>query len=183
MRILYWSAFPTVLLCFAVWPLLQVSAALICLRLPDRFYSPGSFLFRTHRFERDGRIWDTVFAVSRWKHLLPDGSAVLKKNTFRKKNLSSFSDEYLTRFLTESARGELTHWLAVFPFWVFGFFAPPGVPWMMLGYALLANIPCIIAQRYNRPRIMRILDMRKARRSAENTPPQAQRERTGSEAK
>lgn len=163
MRILYLSSFPTILLCFAVWPLLQVSAALICLRLPDRFYSPGSFLFRTHRFERDGRVWDTIFAVSRWKHLLPDGSAVLKNNSFRKKKLASFSDEYLTRFLTESARGELTHWLAIFPFWVFGFFTPPEVPWMMFGYALLANIPCIIAQRYNRPRIKRILEMRRAR--------------------
>jgi glycosyl-4,4'-diaponeurosporenoate acyltransferase len=154
----------TVLLCFIVWPLLQVSAALLCLKLPDRFFSPDAFLYKVRRFEQGGRLYDKVFRVSRWKHLLPDGGRVWNKRGFKKKNLESFSKENLERFQIESARGELTHWLAIVPFWVFWFFTPPVVPWIMLAYALAVNAPCIIAQRYNRPRIGRLQSKRNSRR-------------------
>jgi len=157
MRVIYLSTPWTLLLCFIVWPVLQVSAALFCLALPNRLLSVRSFFFRTHAFEKGGRIYDRIFRVSRWKHLLPDGGTVLNKNGFRKKHLDSFSEENLTRFLTESVRGELTHWLAILPFWVFGFFAPPEIIWYMLAYAIFANVPCIIAQRYNRPRVERLI--------------------------
>ena len=92
--------------------------------------------------------------------MLPDGGSIWGKKGFKKRQLADLSNENLNRFLTESARGELTHWLAIFPFWVFGFFAPPQVVWMMLVYALLINLPCIMAQRYNRPRIRRLLKKR-----------------------
>ncbi len=157
MRLIFLPDVLTIILCFIVWPVLQVGAALICLNLPDRWFSPNSSFFHAHAFEKDGRIYDRVFRVTRWKHLLPDGGMVWKKRGFRKKKLESFSEENLNRFLVESSRGEMTHWLAIFPFWVFWFFTPPIVPWIMLFYALLVNLPCIIAQRYNRPRVQRLL--------------------------
>ena len=164
MRIIFLPSVWTILLCFIVWPVLQITAALICFYLPDRVFSQESFFFRPHRFERDGRIYDRVFRVRRWKHLLPDGGVVWKKRGFKKKHLESFSEENLHRFLIESARGELTHWLAIFPFWLFWLFTPPNVPWMMLAYALLVNLPCIIAQRYNRPRVQQLLRRMKKNR-------------------
>ena len=157
MRLIFLSDELTIILCFVVWPVLQVGAALICLNLSDRYFSPESFFFRTRCFEKEGRIYDRIFRVSRWKHLLPDGGMIWKKRGFKKKKLDSFSEVNLNRFLVESARGEMTHWLAIFPFWVFWFFTPPIVPWIMLIYALMINIPCIIAQRYNRPRVHRLL--------------------------
>ena len=147
----------TLALCFAVWPVLQVTAALLCLLLPDRFYSPDSFLFRLHRWEDGGRFYERLFHVKRWKHLLPDGAAAWKTRGYQKKHIDDFSAKNLKRFLVESARGELTHWLAILPFWVFGFFVPPAVVALMLLYALAVNMPCIIVQRYNRPRIKRML--------------------------
>jgi len=119
--------------------------------------SPDSFLFKTRRFEKEGRIYYRVFKVNRWKHLLPDGGAILKKRGFKKKKIENFSKAYLTRFANESARGELTHWLAIPPFVIFGFFTPPYVIWCMLVYALLINTPCIIVQRYNRPRVLKLI--------------------------
>ncbi len=157
MRVFFLPDVITIILCFLVWPVLQVSAALISLYLPDRYISPDSFFFRAHRFEKEGRIYDNVFRVSRWKHLLPDGGTIFKKHGFSKKKLVSISKEYLNRFLVESARGELVHWLAILPFWIFGFFTPSRVIWYMLGYSLLINLPCIIVQRYNRPRIKKLL--------------------------
>ncbi len=164
MQIIFLSEALTIILCFLVWPVLQVGAALICLNMPDRCFLPDGFFFRTHRFEKGGQLYDRIFKVSRWKHLLPDGGMVCKKRGFKKKRLDSFTEDNLNRFLVESARGELTHWLAILPFWIFGFFAPARVIWYMLLYALLINIPCIIAQRYNRPRVHRLLSRVMTRR-------------------
>jgi glycosyl-4,4'-diaponeurosporenoate acyltransferase len=164
MQIIFLTSSWTILLCFIVWPLLQVSAAFICLKLPERTFSSQSLLFRTYDFENGGRLYDRIFRVSKWKHLLPDGGMIWSKKAFRKKKLDSFSDESLTKFLIESGRAELTHWLAILPFWVFGFFAPARVIWYMLAYALIVNLPCIITQRYNRPRVQKLLYNRKNQR-------------------
>ncbi len=157
MRVIFLNRPVTILLTFILWGIIQVAAALICLHLPDRFFAPDSALFRSRRFEQEGTLYLRVFAVHRWKHLLPDGGAAWKKKGFQKKRLDNTGAVNLNRFLVESARGEMTHWLAILPFWVFGFFTPGYVLWMMLAYALVINLPCIIVQRYNRPRIHRLL--------------------------
>jgi glycosyl-4,4'-diaponeurosporenoate acyltransferase len=141
----------------ALWFVFQVGAALIALNTPDRRLRPDAILFRTRRWEHEGRAYDKLLAVRRWKGLLPDGGAAWKKRGYRKKSLTDLSQENLERFILESARAELTHMLAIVPFWVFGFFAPPNVIWIMLAYALAVNLPCIIAQRYNRPRVRALL--------------------------
>ena len=142
---------------FVVWLVLQTGAALIALRVPDDRLNPDAFLFRTRRWEQEGRVYDRFLAVRRWKGLLPDGGAAWKRRGYRKKNLTDLSQKNLERFIRESARAELTHLFAVAPFWVFGFFAPPNVIWIMLAYALAVNLPCIVAQRYNRPRVRALL--------------------------
>lgn len=157
MQLIHLPRAGSILLCFLVWPVLQIAAAVFCLYLPDRFFSPDSFWFRTRPFENGGTLYESLFHISRWKRLLPDGAALCKKRGYPKKTLRDFSPQNLQRFLVETCRGELTHWLAIFPFWVFVFFTPPGVVWIMFGYALLVNLPCIFAQRYNRPRIMHLL--------------------------
>ncbi len=161
MRLIFLSDGWTVVLCFVSWGFLQITAALICLNIPDRYYSTDSWFYRSHRFEQGGKIYARVFKVHRWKHLLPDGGAIFKKRGFKKRSLENFSKENLNRFLIESSRGEMTHWLAIFPFWLFAFFTPPHVVWIMLAYALAVNMPCIIAQRYNRPRVKRLLESMK----------------------
>jgi len=157
MQILFLPEWATVVLFFIVWLVLQVGAALIALRVPDGRLNPDAFLFRTRPWENDGRIYDRLFAVRRWKGLLPDGGAAWKRRGYRKKKLTDLTQENLERFLLESARAELTHLLAIAPFWVFGFFAPPSVIWIMLMYALAVNLPCVVAQRYNRPRVRALL--------------------------
>jgi glycosyl-4,4'-diaponeurosporenoate acyltransferase len=117
----------------------------------------GFYGVRTAGNAAGGSI-ETLFRVRRWKHLLPDGGGVWKKRGYKKRTLTDHSKENLRRFLIESARGELTHWLGILPFWVFSLFAPPSVIWIMLAYALAVNLPCIIAQRYNRPRVAALME-------------------------
>jgi glycosyl-4,4'-diaponeurosporenoate acyltransferase len=157
MRIFYFGNLFTLLLCFSLWGILQLGAALFCLSLPDRLFSPDRLFCRPFRWENNGEVYETLLHVKSWKHLLPDGAAAWRKRGYRKRSLTDFSEENLQRFLIESARGELSHWLAIAPFWLFGFFAPFYVVWIMLAYALAVNFPCIVAQRYNRPRIQALL--------------------------
>lgn len=161
MQVVFLSPLWMLVLFFTAWPILQVLAALIALIIPDKAYRYDSFFYRSHRFEKEGKLYDSLFAIKKWKHLLPDGGSILKKRGFKKKNLTDYSEANLKKFLVESARGELTHWLAVIPFWIFGFFAPFYMIFIMLAYALIVNLPCIIVQRYNRPRIIRILNKMK----------------------
>ena len=153
MQIFFLSTPVTILLFFAIWGIVPLLLAYLCLQIPDRFFEPTHFLWRTHGFEQDGRLYEKVFHIRSWKHLLPDGGGVWKKRSYKKKNLTDYSEANLHRFLIETSRGELVHWLGILPFWVFGLFAPPAVIWIMLLYALVVNVPCIIAQRYNRPRV------------------------------
>lgn len=157
MRFIYLSDPVTILLCFVLWPVLQIGAALLCLVLPDSVFSSDNFLFRDYSFENGGAIYQSLFRVRSWKNHLPDGGKVWDKNALSKTRLDSLEADHLQIFLIESSRAELTHWLAILPFWVFAFFTPPIVPWIMLVYALIANLPCIIAQRFNRPRVHRLL--------------------------
>ncbi|MEA4869415.1 MAG: hypothetical protein VB062_02110 [Christensenella sp.] len=157
MQVFYPSQWVMILLFIAIWAVVPLLFALLCLRLPNRLFEPDCFFWRSFRWEKGGKIYDQVFHIRRWKHLLPDGGGVLKKQGYHKRNLTDYSEENLHRFLIEASRGELTHWLGILSFWVFGLFAPPSVIWMMLLYALLVNLPCIIAQRFNRPRIYAFL--------------------------
>lgn len=163
MRIFYLPDLISILLCFVIWPVFQVSAALLCKRLPDRFLNPDSLFFRTHRWEQAGRFYERFLRVKKWKGLLPDGGAAFKDG-YRKKHLSDLSEKNLERFLVESCRAELTHLIAIPPFIIFGFVVPPFVIPIMLLYALTVNAPCVAAQRYNRPRVAALLEKRRLKR-------------------
>ncbi len=160
MQVIFLPTEITILICFLIWPVMQVSSALFCLKIKDTSLNYESFFYRSHTWEDNGRIYKKLFRVNLWKNHLPDGGAFMK-NGFRKKNLESFSVNNLEKFLVESCRAELTHWLGVIPFWIFGLFTPPRVVFYMFIYALFMNMPCIIAQRYNRPRIKRLISIRK----------------------
>ncbi len=157
MQVFFWSSGVTIALFFAVWAVTPLLFGWISLLLPDRWLEPKLPLWRARRWERDGRFYERVFRIKSWKHLLPDGGAFFQKRGYKKRNLNDYSEDNLRRFLIESARAELMHWLAISPFWVFGLFAPGYVIWIMLAYALAFNLPCILAQRYNRPRIHALL--------------------------
>ncbi len=145
-----------ILLCGLVWLILQSLTAAISRWLPDRFFKAGQGLYKTRSWERKGQVYHALFRIRRWKHWLPDGGAIVPGG-YAKKHLTDYSKDNLLKFLNESCRAEFSHWLAVAPFWVFGLFAPPGVIPVMLAYALAVNLPCILAQRFNRPRIERVL--------------------------
>lgn len=157
MQIFYPDKLTAVALCFFLWFVFQVLSAYICFKIPDRFFAEDNAVFRARRFEKEGLFYRKYLIVHKWKKLLPDGGAVIR-NGYSKRHLNCFSVECLERYLIESRRGEMTHWLAILPFWIFGLFAPFYIVPIMLLYSLVVNMPCIIAQRYNRPRISELIN-------------------------
>jgi glycosyl-4,4'-diaponeurosporenoate acyltransferase len=156
MQILFIPKPLAIIICFILWPVLQIGAAVVCHKLPERFLSYSSSFYRSHGWEKGGEIYRRIFRVHKWKRLLPD-SADFIKGSYRKKSLDGITKESLKKHLLESCRAEMTHWLAIPFFWVFGLFSPPRVILYMLIYAIAVNLPCIITLRYNRPRIVKLL--------------------------
>ncbi len=134
--------------------------ALIVGRLPEKIFSTKNPLFKSYSFEQGGKFYERYFFIKRWKGYLPDGSAITGVG-LKKKHLIDRSPEGLKLYIKESCKAELIHALAIPPFIFFGFFCPLQVVPLMLLYALAVNLPCLITQRYNRPRVERVLSYRK----------------------
>ena len=94
--------------------------------------------------------------------MLPDGAA-LRKNGFSKKHMAQTDPAYLKRFISETKRAELIHLFSIIPLWVFGFWMKPIWVLYLLLFSTLINLPCILAQRYNRPRLEHLLALAEER--------------------
>jgi len=137
------------------WPAIHLSISSIFLHLPLKGFANDSWLTTPRRWERDGHLYRNSFAVRRWKAFLPDGAPWL--GGFAKKELGSHDPAYLARFLLETRRAELAHWCMFCCLPVFFLWNPPWACCLMTVYALAANLPCIVAQRYNRIVLQRLL--------------------------
>ncbi|MBN2351340.1 MAG: hypothetical protein JXD23_02140 [Spirochaetales bacterium] len=136
----------------AAWLVVHLAAAWSCSLAPRRWFDARAFPYRHRRWERDGRFYQTAFRVRAWKSRLPD------LGKFRKKRLASGSREYLGKFVEETCRAELTHFIVILAVPLFVIWNNWLAAACMVPYVLLENLPCVIAQRYNRGRILRILD-------------------------
>lgn len=125
-------------------------------RLPSARFQPHSFLYRKRGWEKDGLTYEQLFHVRKWKDRLPDGAAWL--SGFAKSSLQSRDPEYLREFQIETRRGEFSHWIQMLVISAFIIWNPFPANLIILVYALLSNLPCIISQRHTRHRLERLLD-------------------------
>lgn len=135
------------------WLIIHVVLSYICLRLPDSFY-------KSEKSAIDLKKWELklykIVGIRKWKTILPDGGGVFRGG-FRKKELKTLTSTYINKFILETRRAELTHWILIPPSILFFLWNPALVGWIMVGYALLVNIPFIMIQRYNRYRFKPLL--------------------------
>jgi len=139
----------------AGWPIIQFSLAWVFTRLPAAWFKPPAPL----AWERAGWFYERAFGVKHWKHLLPDAARWFAGG-FPKRALAGRDTLYLRQFIGETWRGELCHWFALVCAPVFFLWNPWWADLIMVAYALVANLPCIIAQRYNRARFQRLIAKR-----------------------
>ncbi|NLB98875.1 MAG: glycosyl-4,4'-diaponeurosporenoate acyltransferase, partial [Lactobacillales bacterium] len=98
-----------------------------------------------------------------WKRKLPEGSSIIK-SSYNKKHLQGTDKQTFEKFIIETKRAELTHWLLIPPAFVFFIWNPLWAGLVMVLYACVVNIPFILIQRYNRPRLERVHYIRKKKR-------------------
>jgi glycosyl-4,4'-diaponeurosporenoate acyltransferase len=135
------------------WPIIQLGLAAVFLQLPLEWFENDTWLTAPRAWEHEGRLYRDRLAIRRWKALLPDGAPWFGGS---QKSLSTRCAVHLNRFRLETRRAELAHWcmLACLP--AFFLWNPSWACWVMTVYALAANLPCILAQRYNRLILTRI---------------------------
>ena len=125
-------------------------------KLPARLCSINNWLFKERRWERGGNFYERVFKVKLRKTLLPEVGDFVR-SVFAKKHLWYFTREYLTKYLMESCRAELTHWIIIFSTFFFSLWNTIAATLDVFWFSVVLNMPYIIIQRYNRPRIRRLI--------------------------
>ena len=138
-----------------LWLIIHLLIAYVGTLLPVKYINTDMWLFKERIWEKGGAIYENIFFIKKWKELLPDGSALFKKG-FRKKRFVSLNKDYVSRFIVEVSRAELVHWTVILISPVFFLWNYVWAGYVMIIYAILANLPCILAQRYNRIRFRRI---------------------------
>lgn len=146
------------------WGFIHISLSLLLASLPLRWFKNDSPLYQSKKWEKNGELWQWLVKVRQWKHKIPDGKHIISKG-YEKQNLQGVSLSDLEVFLYESRRAELTHWLSIPPACLFFIWNPIWAGWVMIAYALIFNLPIIIVQRYNRPRLIRLIALKKCRKT------------------
>lgn len=130
------------------WPVIQLAVSSAALRVPSHIFERDTWIIAPRRWEQDGDIYRDYLAIRKWKSLLPDGAPWL--GGFAKKKLIKRNPAAIAQFLIETRRAEIAHWCMLGCLPIFFLWNPPWACWVMTAYALAANLPCILVQRYNR---------------------------------
>lgn len=157
MRLIHLPMAATVLLNIAAWLVIHLGTALAAARVPLQQFDPTGPGFRPWQWERLGHVYVRYFWVNLWKKHLPDGAPILGMWGFPKKHLERKDSAYIETFSGETCRAELTHWIILAFAPIFFLWNRPIVGLLMIIYAAAENLPLIIAQRYNRFRLLRLL--------------------------
>ncbi len=138
------------------WPIIHYLVSKWSFKQDLKIFDRPIWILKPFKWEQKGQSYIRYFAVKKWKNSLPDG-AKLMGHQFSKNSIVSRDRAYLNNFLLETRRGEFAHWLTMAFTPIFFIWNPPWASFVMVAYALIANMPCIIAQRYNRHVLQRIL--------------------------
>ena len=123
--------------------------------LPRRWFHWDRFPYGPFRWEKSGKFYE-IIRIRKWKDRLPDKSRHAR-HTFRKQMEGHTNPENLVRFLQETCVAELVHGVLVLLSGLLYCYIPtPFGLFLSILYGL-SNIPFMLIQRYNRPRLLRLL--------------------------
>ncbi len=131
--------------------------------LPKRWFNYRAIPYRSWKVEDHGKIY-TKIKIQKWQSLLPDMSRIFPALMPAKKIDHRPSDAELNRMLRETCIAEFIHLMLCITS-LEGLDILPGA----LGaavyavYVLLGNLPFILIQRWNRPRLAAMLESSRRR--------------------
>jgi glycosyl-4,4'-diaponeurosporenoate acyltransferase len=155
------SFYPALAIDIIIWSTWSVAAGWWASRLSDEAVAADGWLTRLRPWEREGQAYGRL-GIRRWKSWLPDLGVIFGG---RPKSLRRPRDPAEWQALAgETRRAERVHWLILAALPVEALLRGGTLLVLMAGYAVVANVPCIVAQRYNRGRLL-ALRRRRAGRS------------------
>jgi len=128
------------------WPIIQISVSALLVLVPNDYFSSDTAVTQPRSYEASLRIYRR-FRVQHWKKRLPDWGSLVGGEPKRVKT-HKLADR--SRFLAETRRAEIAHWIQLLSAAFCWTWNPLWAAVLMTTYAILANVPCILAQRYNR---------------------------------
>ncbi len=124
--------------------------------IPRKWIREDKFPFKSYRFEKNGEIYHKI-KIMQWKTKLPDASLIISK--FLPKFLPAKrleNQEKIPVLIKETCIAEATHTAAG----ILGFVCIPiwgGIgSWLAAILFSLYNVPYVLMQRFNRPRLIRV---------------------------
>lgn len=141
---------------------------------PRKWIKEDQFPFKSFRFEKNGEIYHKL-KIMQWKTRLPDASVMISK--LLKKCMPKFlpklfptkrleNQEKIPVLIKETCVAEATHSVAA----ILGFiptFIWGGVgAWLSAVLFFVYNVPYVLMQRFNRPRLIRANALLQCRQAA-----------------
>lgn len=130
--------------------------------LPRKYFNAHAFPYLPFRWENGGMIYRKL-KVHLWKDRVPDMSKHMR-GMFRKKIGPLRDEEHLSGLVVEMCVAEFVHFMLVLasPVYLLFIDGAGGVIAMIVN--ALGNLPFILIQRYNRPRIMALSERQEQRK-------------------
>lgn len=155
----FWQFFLFVLICAFIGPLSFLLGQL----LPRRSFNYKAFPYAPFGWEKEGRVYAKL-KIQYWKDKVPDMSQYIK-GMFRKKLGVFRSEDYLEELVLETCVAEFVHFLLILASPVFLLFMEGAWGYGAMALYIVGNLPFIIIQRYNRPRLVMLMDRQKRRQN------------------
>lgn len=142
--------------CFLYLALIGILFFIIGRIVPKDKFSYEKYPFRLLPIENDGKIYNKI-GVRKWKDGFPDMSRILPAFMPSKRIPKGPSSEQIERMIQETCVAELVHIiLSLLGFGCALIWKGLG-GWVVSVLYMLGNLPYIIIQRYNRPKLVNLL--------------------------
>lgn len=142
--------------CLVYFALIGIGSFLAGRILPKSLFHFERVPFRSFPFEENGRIYKKL-KVHKWKDKVPDMSRFFPKLMPSKKLPKVVDSARIRRMLEETCVAEWTHGLLCIAGWGCIFIWKGAGGWIISILYMVANLPFMIIQRYNRPKLVRLL--------------------------
>lgn len=125
-----------------------------------------SRLIRPFCWEEESMFYERILHVPQWKDAMPDLARRLSGG-FAKDRIQSREVSYLRRFESEIRFSQIMHSACFLSLPIF-LLRRSGLRVLLVAGFLAAHLPCLVIQRYNHPRFLRVLRKISTDRPAEN---------------
>ncbi|WP_064093250.1 glycosyl-4,4'-diaponeurosporenoate acyltransferase CrtO family protein [Rossellomorea aquimaris] len=141
------------------WVCIHLSFSIITSRLTSQQIQKLSVVLHPIHSIESVKLYQ-ILKVKKWKKYIPDAGGWFQ-NGISKEKIGLNTEVGREKFLLETNRAEISHWLQIVPAPLFLWVNEGVIAWSMFLYAFAFNVPLVLIQRYNRLRVTKIKEMKK----------------------